>query len=110
MSLDGFIAGPDHAMDRIFESLAADAFPEVMAATGAMLVGRGTYEVTKRMADRDSACDVGTQFVLTHEPPTEPGLPSRSSPADSRKPSRRHAAPRVARTWRSSVPTWPLSA
>jgi dihydrofolate reductase len=59
-------------MDWIFESLTADAFPEVMAATGAMLVGRGTYEVAKRMAGQDSAYDGGTQFVLTHEPPAEP--------------------------------------
>ncbi|WBB58890.1 dihydrofolate reductase family protein [Streptomyces sp. WMMC500] len=73
MSLDGFIAGPGHAMDWIFEYLTADAFPEVMAATGAMLVGRGTYEVGKRMAaGQDTTYDGGAQFVLTHEPPEEP--------------------------------------
>ncbi|MEA2229646.1 MAG: hypothetical protein QOF04_3276 [Solirubrobacteraceae bacterium] len=43
MSLfDGFIAGPGHTMDWIFDFLTPDAFPEVMAATGAMLIGRGT--------------------------------------------------------------------
>jgi hypothetical protein len=42
VSLDGFIAGPAHAMDWIAEYLTADAFPEVMAATDAMLIGRGT--------------------------------------------------------------------
>lgn len=72
MSLDGFIAGPGHAMDWIFEYLAPDAFPEVMAATGAMLVGRGTYEVARRMAAGDTAYDGGAQFVLTHEPPADP--------------------------------------
>ena len=73
MSLDGFIAGPGHAMDWIFEYLTADALPpEVMAATGAMLIGRGTYEVAKRMADQDTTYDGGAQFVLTHEPPDEP--------------------------------------
>ncbi|MER8185944.1 dihydrofolate reductase family protein [Kitasatospora sp. NPDC094015] len=72
MSLDGFIAGPDHAMDWVFESLAPDAFPEVMAATGAMLVGRGTYEVARRMAAQDATYDGGPQFVLTHRPPEEP--------------------------------------
>jgi dihydrofolate reductase len=72
MSLDGFIAGRDHAMDWIFEYLTADTFPEVMTATGAMLVGRGTYEVAKRMADQDAAYDGGAQFVLTHRPPDEP--------------------------------------
>jgi dihydrofolate reductase len=72
MSLDGFIAGPGHAMDWIFGYLTADMFPEVMSATGAMLVGRGTYEVAKRMADQDAAYDGGAQFVITHEPPDEP--------------------------------------
>ncbi|WP_026120280.1 dihydrofolate reductase family protein [Nocardiopsis potens] len=72
MSLDGFIAGPDHAMDWIFEHLTADAVPEVMAATGAMLVGRGTYEAAKRMSGQGIAYDGGAQFVLTHEPPDEP--------------------------------------
>lgn len=72
MSLDGFIAGPGHAMDWVFEHLTADAVPEVMAATGAMLIGRGTYEVGKRMADGDATYDGGAKFVLTHEPPDAP--------------------------------------
>ncbi|WP_245623059.1 dihydrofolate reductase family protein [Spirillospora albida] len=72
MSLDGFIAGPGHAMDWIAEYLTAAEVPEVMAATGAMLVGRGTYEVAKRMADQDTPYDGGAQFVLTHKPPEEP--------------------------------------
>ena len=72
MSLDGFIAGPDHAMEWIFEYLKDDAFPEVMRATGAMLVGRGTYEVAKRMPDEDTDYDGGPVFVLTHRPPDEP--------------------------------------
>ncbi|MER5259995.1 MULTISPECIES: dihydrofolate reductase family protein [unclassified Streptomyces] len=72
MSLDGFIAGPGHAMDWIAEYLTAAEVPEVMAATGAMLVGRGTYEVAKRMAGQEAAYEGGAQFVLTHEPPDEP--------------------------------------
>ena len=78
ISLDGFIAGPDHSMGWIFDFLTPDAFPEVMAATGAMLVGRRTYEVGKQMADgKDMAdekhsYDGGAQFVLTHDPPDEP--------------------------------------
>src|SRR5688572_2564260 len=59
MSLDGFIAGPGHAMDWIFEYMTADTVPEVMAATGAMLIGRGTYEVGKRMADQNTSYDGG---------------------------------------------------
>jgi dihydrofolate reductase len=59
MSLDGFIAGPDDAMDWIMEYLRDDRFPEVMQATGAMLIGRGTYEVSKRMSEEDTAYDGG---------------------------------------------------
>jgi dihydrofolate reductase len=72
MSLDGFIAGPDHAMGWIFEYLRDDLFPEVVAATGAMLVGRGTHEVGKKMAAEDTSYDGGRVFVLTHRPPDEP--------------------------------------
>src|ERR671925_537781 len=53
MSLDGFIAGPGHAMNWIFDFMAPDAFPEIAAATGAMLIGRRTYEVAKRQRDAD---------------------------------------------------------
>jgi dihydrofolate reductase len=49
MSLDGFIAGPGHAMNWIFDFVAPDEFPEIAAATGAMLIGRRTYEVANRM-------------------------------------------------------------
>src|SRR5689334_4183296 len=72
MSLDGFIAGPDNAMDWIFDYLRDDTFPEVMQATGAMLVGRGTHEVGKRMAVEGAGYDGGPVFVLTHRPPAEP--------------------------------------
>jgi dihydrofolate reductase len=72
MSVDGFIAGPDHAMDWILAYLRDDRFPEVTAATGAMLIGRGTHEVAKRMAPGDTGYDGGPVFVLTHRPPDEP--------------------------------------
>ena len=78
MSLDGFIAGPDDAMDWIFDFMGPieDEFPEIMAATGAMLIGRRTYEVAKRMAENPNevtpAYDGGAEFVLTHEPPDPP--------------------------------------
>src|SRR5260370_9662465 len=49
MSLDGFIAGPGDAMDWIFDFVAPNEFPEIAAATGAMLVGRRTDEVGNRM-------------------------------------------------------------
>ncbi len=72
MSLDGFIAGPDNAMDWIIEYTKDDPFPEVMLATGAMLVGRRTYEVSKRMSAENTTYDGGRLFVLTHRPPDEP--------------------------------------
>ena len=72
LSLDGFIAGPGHAMDWIFDFMAPDAFPEVAAATGAMLIGRGTYEAARRMPDTGKDYGGGWSgpvFVLTHNPP-----------------------------------------
>ncbi|MDX8144581.1 dihydrofolate reductase family protein [Lentzea sp. BCCO 10_0061] len=72
MSLDGFIAGPGHAMDWVFEHFKDNPFPEVEQATGAMLVGRGTHEVARKMRHEDTTYDGGPQFVLTHRPPDEP--------------------------------------
>jgi dihydrofolate reductase len=80
MSLDGFIAGPGDAMDWIFDFVAPDAawLTEIAAATGAMLIGRRTYEVSSRMEagkERGSASSgdgypfSGPVFVLTHRPP-----------------------------------------
>ena len=76
MSLDGCTAGPGDAMNWIFDFMGPieDEFPEIMAATGAMLIGRRTYEVAKRMADGPNppGYDGGAEFVLTHEPPDPP--------------------------------------
>jgi dihydrofolate reductase len=72
ISVDGFIAGPDNAMDWVIEYMKEDLFPEVMPATGAMLIGRGTHEVAKRMSEEDTDYDGGPVFVLTHQPPDEP--------------------------------------
>jgi dihydrofolate reductase len=80
MSLDGFIAGPGDAMDWIFDFMPGGMetmFPEVMAATGAALIGRRTSDVGDRMADPDNdepepGYDAGALFVLTHRPPAEP--------------------------------------
>ena len=76
MSLDGFIAGPGDAMDWIFDFVAPDEFPEIAAATGAMLVGRRTWDVGDRMeAEQPGSTDYpfsGPTFVLTHSPPEPP--------------------------------------
>ena len=71
MSLDGFIAGPDDAMDWVID-FAPHMPPEIMEATGAMLVGRNTYEVSRRMSAEDTAYEGGPLFVLTHRPPEQP--------------------------------------
>ena len=119
MSLDGFIAGPGHAMDWVFDFMAPDAFPEIAAATGAMLIGRRTYEVANRMnADKklgsassgDAYPFSGPVFVLTHEPPDPPTRRSRSSPVTSGTRSPRHWTLQAGGTSKFSVLTWPASA
>ena len=76
MSLDGFIAGPGDAMDWIFDFVAPNEFPEIAAATGAMLVGRRTADVGDRMkAEKPGSVDYpfsGPVVVLTHRPPEPP--------------------------------------
>ena len=77
MSLDGFVAGPDDSMDWVFEYATPDQVPDVMAATGAMLCGRRTYDVGQRDAGKLSGDAYGglwsgPVFVLTHRPPPVP--------------------------------------
>lgn len=85
MSLDGFIAGPGHDMDwgdgrALADFMAPDDVAEIAAATGAMLVGRRTWEVGERMAAEQPAGDdypfSGPMFLLTHRPlvPPNPGV------------------------------------
>jgi dihydrofolate reductase len=63
-------------MDWIFDFVAPDEFPEIAAATGAMLVGRRTWDVGDRMeAEQPGSTDYpfsGPMFVLTHNPPEPP--------------------------------------
>ena len=85
MSLDGFIAGPGHRMDwgggrRLADFVAPDDFAEIAAATGAMLIGRRTWEVGSNMeAEEPGSVDYpfsGPFFLLTHRPlePPEPDV------------------------------------
>ena len=78
MSLDGFIAGPGHRMDwgggrPLADFVAPEDFAEVAAATGAMLIGRRTWDVGNRMeAEEPGSVDYpfsGPFFLLTHRPP-----------------------------------------
>ena len=82
MSLDGFIAGPGHSMDwgdgrALADFVAPEDFAEIAAATGAMLIGRRTWEVGERMqAEQPGSVDYpfsGPMFVLTHRPLARPG-------------------------------------
>jgi len=72
MSLDGFIAGPGDAMDWIVDLAPQEDVAEVAAATGAMLIGRRTWDVGDRMeADEPGSTDypfTGPMFLLTHRP------------------------------------------
>ena len=77
MSLDGFVAGPDDSMDWVFDYATPDQEGEVMAATGAMLCGRRTFDVGQRDAGKLSGDAYGglwsgPVFVLTHRPPPAP--------------------------------------
>jgi dihydrofolate reductase len=74
MSLDGFIAGPAHDMDWVFEQSVPESANEVMRTTGAMLAGMRTQEVGERDVGKGSgeAYDghwSGPVFVLTHNDP-----------------------------------------
>src|SRR3712207_1033488 len=81
MSLDGFIAGPGDSMDwsddrTLADFVAPDDVAEIAAATGAMLVGRRTWEVGARMAaEKPDSGDypfTGPMFLLTHRPLDQP--------------------------------------
>jgi dihydrofolate reductase len=84
ISLDGFIAGPDDTMNqiggRIADLLAPGDLQEIAAATGAMLIGRRTWDVGDRMeAEEPGSVDypfTGPFFLLTHRPldPPDPGV------------------------------------
>jgi dihydrofolate reductase len=85
VSIDGFIAGPGHAMDsrswpRVDGLVAPEDFAQIAAATGAMLVGRRTWDVGDKMAaDEPGSVDYpfrGPMFLLTHRPldPPDPDV------------------------------------
>jgi dihydrofolate reductase len=73
MSLDGFIAGPDDAMDWVFDYFSEESNEtagEVIETTGAIIMGRHTYEVEDRNRPGIyGGAWTGPYFVLTHEPP-----------------------------------------
>jgi dihydrofolate reductase len=75
MSLDGFIAGPDDALDWVMEYAGPnEAVSQVIRTTGAVLCGKRSYAVGRKPGQLPQARKVfggawsGPQFVLTHEP------------------------------------------
>jgi dihydrofolate reductase len=85
MSLDGYIAGAGHTMDwgggrPLADFVAPEDLAEIAAATGAMLIGRRTWEVGSKMEAEDpGSVDYpfsGPFFLLTHRPlePPDPDV------------------------------------
>jgi dihydrofolate reductase len=76
LSLDGFMAGPDDAMDWVFAHDEPDnpIVAEIIKSTGALLVGRRTYDAGQKAGQPEQATEAfggawrGPQFVLTHRP------------------------------------------
>jgi dihydrofolate reductase len=79
MSLNGFIAGPDHEMDWVFDSggdYPAELVNDLIETSGAIVAGRGSYDVGRRSTRRETSKPFGgawsgPQFVLTHDPPAD---------------------------------------
>lgn len=79
MSLDGYIAGPNHEMDWVFDHQflpdePIDLVDNVIAATGSILSGRGSYDVGQGATRGETSSAFGgrwsgPEFVLTHQPP-----------------------------------------
>jgi dihydrofolate reductase len=77
-SLDGFIAGPNHEMDWVFEydPPPAEATQAVIDGIGAVLGGRRGYEVSRRASRSETRRPFGGAwngpiFILTHNPPDD---------------------------------------
>jgi dihydrofolate reductase len=117
MSLDGFIAGPDDAMDWFFEHAEPNpAVDEVIRTTGAILAGRRTYDVGRRDVGKPSGqafggAWTGPQFVLTHDVPDGSDDPSVTFlSGDITNAVNRALTAAGGRTFSCSARTWPSSA
>jgi dihydrofolate reductase len=82
ISLDGFIAGPNHEMDWVFDHHflpegPIDIIEELIATTGAILSGRRSYDVGEGSSRGETSAAFGgrwsgPEFVLTHRPTPDP--------------------------------------
>ena len=76
MSLDGFVAGPDHAMDWMTGfSFRAGLVEEYAATTGAVLGGRDGFDAFPDAGSVYGGAWQGPVFVLTHHPDDAPPAP-----------------------------------
>jgi dihydrofolate reductase len=78
MSVDGFIAGADDDMRWAFEySGTSDLVADVIDSTGAIVMGRRTYEVGVRTGRQPyGGAWKGPVFVVTHDPPERAADPA----------------------------------
>ena len=76
MSLDGFVAGLDHAMDWMTGfSFRAGLVEEYAATTGAVLGGRDGFDAFPDAGSVYGGAWQGPVFVLTHHPDDAPSAP-----------------------------------
>jgi dihydrofolate reductase len=82
MSLDGFIAGPNHSMDWMAGlEFRPGIVDEAVATTGAILAGRRGFDIGVDEYGDDAARQAyggrwsGPIFVLTHHPDDAPAVP-----------------------------------
>ena len=76
VSADGFTAGPDDDMSWVFDfenDFESRTVDEVVASTGALLVGRRTQDVEDRLKPGFyGGAFRGPFFTLRHDPPSDP--------------------------------------
>ncbi len=73
MSLDGFVAGPNHSFDWMAGIADTPGIVEAYAATtGAVLAGRAAYDVTPGVSMVYGGQWDGPVFILTHHPEDAP--------------------------------------
>jgi dihydrofolate reductase len=68
MSLDGFVAGPQHEMDWMVGSARPGLQDEYIGTTGAVLTGRSGYDSAIGDSRPYGSAWTGPVFVLTHHP------------------------------------------
>jgi dihydrofolate reductase len=79
LSLDGYMAGPNHEMDWVFDQPGdppSGLVDELIETTGSILAGRGSYDVGRGSTRQETSAPFGgrwsgPQFVLTHDPPDD---------------------------------------